>query len=600
MLNPWLILGTIAFIGSFGVSLLMTSDFGASLVAGSAALVTAFGTAAAVNWYRNQSTDQRMLALRHQIRGLQRQRAAEEQAVIDLSAEKERVIAALQSMQETLRQRQLPSANPYAPPAVSWNLATPPSPEMMQAAIAETTAEVQSEFQPASLTQFISEAAATKQKIMSSLNQLQGELNQVNGQVSDQRQVRDQLIQDVQHLKQQKQHLNATAKTLTQEVQELDRCRQELDEYVLLLETKKQELETGANPLQKALKQLQSQVTALQEELRSLEGQVTAKRHEKATLEQAIHQTQTAPQPKRDAVRHLEQQKAHLERELFTLQQQQEQQKAHLERELFTLQQQQEQAIALQQLLPQLEQQKALLEADLTQIHQQQQQAQILRTELAQLQQQKVQLEQDLNQLKQQQSQVQSAQDTLQKVENQIRDRRQEKESLEKQITQLQAQKTALRTQPTPAPTPVVQQQLELAPRKSGSNGHNGTHKPVPDRPVTRPKAKPIADSPWDTEDPDDELPDLWTEFMVQLPEYELQALKAIAHEPNPTRALNQIAADNFTTPEELTDAINQLSKEIVGQQVIKFRGPSTPPIIVKDHQRTIKKLIETYEYLTE
>ncbi len=556
----------------------MTSDLGGSLVAGSSALVTAFATAAAVNWYRNQSTDQRLLALRQQIRSLQRRRAEEEQTVIDLSAEKERVTAALQSMQDTLRQRQLPSANPYASPVVSWNLAAPPSPEQMQAAIAETTAAIQPEFQPASLTQFISEAAATKQKITASLNQLQSELAQVNAQVSDQRQVRDQLIQDVQHLKQQKQHLDATGKNLAQEVQELERCRRELDEYVVYLETKKQELESGANPLQKALKQLQGQVTALQTELRSLESQVTAKRQEQAELEQQLSRMQASspPQPQSPAVRQLESQKAQLEQELASLRSARQQ------------------AISLQQELPQLERQKAQLEADLATLQQQHSANRTLQTEVQQWATQKAQLEQEIKQLQHQRSQLQATQDSLQKVEKQIRDRRQEKESLEKQITQLQAQKTALRQQPAPSPSPPV----EVAAPET-RNGHQVSQKPVLERPITRPKPQPLEPEPWDEETTDQELSDLWTDFMVQLPEYELQVLKAIAQESNPTRMLNRIAEDNFTSPEELIDSINQLAADIVGEQVVKFRG-ANPPIIMKDHQRTIKKLIETYEYLTE
>jgi DNA polymerase III gamma/tau subunit len=181
----------------------------------------------------------------------------------------------------------------------------------------------------------------------------------------------------------------------------------------------------------------------------------------------------------------------------------------------------------------------------------------------------------------------------LQKLEKQIRDRRQEKEALERQITQLQAQKTALRHSPPPPEAQPPQQQLELA-------SVNGQHpaKAALERPTPRPKPQ----APEVDEDPrtaDQELSDLWTEFMVQLPEYELQALKAIAQDNNPTSVLNRIAEDNFTTLDELIDSINQLAEDIVGEEVIKTRG-SAPPIIMRDHQRMIKKLIETYEYLTE
>jgi chromosome segregation ATPase len=575
MLNPWLILGTIAFITSFGVSLLMTGDLGAALIASSLALGTALVTAAVVNLYHKRAADHRLATLKHQIRLLQRRRAEEEQAVIDISAEKERVVLALNSMQDSLRQRQLPSANPYATPALSWDLSTPAA--EMPVAIADSR-EIQAEFHPASLTQFITEAAATKQKITATLNHLQSELSQVSAQVNQQRERRDQLTQDIQHLSQQKQQLTTATQKLTQDVQELERCRHELDQYVVYVEAKKQELEAGTNPLQSALKQLQEQVTALQAELRSLEAQISAKRQEKATLDQPQDRAKSAQaeKPLRAAVQQLERQKAQLEEELASLKQVQAE------------------AIALQQTLPQLESQKASLEADLAQLKQQQAQSKTLQTDLNQLEQQKSQLKRELAQLKQHQGQVKSHQDTLQKLEKQIRDRRQEKEALERQITQLQAQKTALRHSPPPPDATPSERQLQL----SAVNGQHPPKAAALERPTPRPQPQP-QETELDAKSAEQELSDLWTEFMVQLPEYELQALKAIAHDHNPTPVLNRIADDNFTTSDELIDSINQLAEDTVGEEVIKTRG-SAPPIIMRDHQRTIKKLIETYEYLTE
>lgn len=565
MLNPWLILGTVAFIASFGISLLMTSDLGGALIAGASALATGLATAATVNWYHNRSSESRMAALKHQIRLLQRRRAEEQQAVLEISAEKERVIQSLNSMQEDLRQRQLPGSNPYARPALSWDLSSQPL-ESPQVAIAEGYSDLQPEFHPASLNQFVMEAAATKQKITASLNHLQSELSQLNSQVSDQRQVREHLLQEITQLNQQQQGLTQTAKELTQDIEELERCRAELDQYVVYVETKKQELEAGANPLQKALKQLQGQVTALQEELRSLEAQVTTKRQEKAALERELSnskQNQFQAKPLHDSIQKLESQKSQLEREVASLKQQQEQSKT-------------------------------------------------LQAELKQLDTQKLQLERDLASLKQQQSQLKASQDSLQKLEKQVGDRRREKESLEKQIAQLQAQKTALRNQSNvPQPDAQLELQTEVV-----ASAQNGKSKPALQRPVMRPQPQLQEDEEdegdeedgdeWEEEEEADEaaseqeLSELWTEFMLQLPEYELQALKAIAHEGNPTRVLNRIAEDNFTTTEEMLASINQLAEEMVGETVINTRAGFAPPAIARDHQRTIKKVIETYEYLSE
>ncbi|MDX2228072.1 MAG: hypothetical protein NW220_00450 [Leptolyngbyaceae cyanobacterium bins.349] len=592
MLNPWLILGSVAFTASFAVSLLMTRDLGGSLIAGSSALAIALVTAATVNSYHNRSVDSRIAGLKQQIRQLQRRRTEEQQAVAELTAEKERVVLSLNSMQQELRQRQLPGDNPYARPAPSWNLGAAPETQGAIALPPDGSAEIQPEFHPAALTQFITEAAATKQKITASLNHLQSELTQLNAQVSEQRQKREQLMQELQHLHQQKQQLTATTQGLTEEVAELERWRQELDQYVVYVEAKKQELEAGTNPLQKALKQLQSQITALQEELRSLEGQVTLKRQEKAALEQDLAQAVQvqAARPLQQAVQMLETQKAELEQELATLRQAEQH------------------AIALQQTLPelnqqnnQLQQQKRQLEAELAHLHQQHTQAATLQADLQQLQQQKSQIERELASLKQQATQVQSAQaqaaqNSLQKLEKQIRDRRQEKESLERHITQLQAQKTALRNQATPPPAMAIS---PVEPTTPTPNGKNGNGKVVVERPAPRPKGQPAPSADPITESAEPELPALWAELMVQLPEYELEALKAIAQESNPTRILNRIAEDNFTTSDDMINSINQSAAEIVGVTVIKVRGAS-PPSIQRDHLRTIKKLIETYEYLTE
>lgn len=575
MRNPWLILATATLITSFSIGFLITGDFGVSLMAGVLSLLTGIVTAAMVNWYRNHAVDQHTASLKQQIRQLQRVRAEEQQAIAEITAEKERVALSLNSVQDELRQRQLPGTNPYARPALSWNLGAQVE-ESIPAAIApDVEAEIQPEFQPASLNQFIAEAAETKQKITASLNHLQSEFNHLNAQVAEQRQVRERLLQEIKHLSQQQQQLAATTTSMTQEIAELERCRNELDQYVVYVETKKQELEAGTNPLQKALQQLQGQVNALQDELRSLEAQVTTKRREKETLERDLNQSQPAIQPAQVALRQVESQKAQLEQELMQLRQAQKQAIA--------------QQTTLQAALSQLEHQKTQLERELANLRQQHAQTKTVQADLQALEQQKSQLGQNVASLQQQQAQLKSTQDHLQKVEKQLRDRRQEKESLERQITQLQAQKTSLR-QPQTQTVP-LQQDLDIA-----LNAANGGAKAAMNRPVPRPKAQPVEGTP---PEPESELSELWTELMVELPEYELQALKAIAQENDPTRILNRISQDNFTTPDEIINSINQLAAEIVGERVIKARG-TAPPIIMRDHQRTIKKLIETYEYLTE
>lgn len=496
MLNPWLVLGSIAFVASFSISLLMNRDLGGAIAAGTMGLAIAWSSAAAVNWYRNHSTDTRIATLKYQIRTLQQHRAAEQQALLELETEKERVTRSLTSMQSDGQQRPA-EASPAK--AVSWNLAatevvesslTYPSPQDRAAGTAQ-----------ADLRHFLDEAAATKQKITITLNDLQTELGQLNIQTVENRQFRDQLAQEVNHLSQQKQTLVSNTKRLQADIKDLEKGRNELGQYISYVETKKQELETGANPLQKGLKQLQTQVVALQTELQQLETQVSDRRREKDALDQTI-----------------------------------------------------------------------------TSLHQQHQQAQV-------------------------------DQAALQKVDKQLSDRRKEKEALEKQIAQLQAQKTALRTAPvqpdlltTPENTTQKpnSKKLVASPKPRPLENSNGIETSPESAISSTPKSVPLQESVQEPEDTATDLSDAWTNFMVQLSDYELQALRAIAQEINPLRTLNAIADESFTSLDELLDSINRQAQDIVGESVINPRSGFAPPAIVREHQKAIKKMIETYEYLTE
>ncbi|MGQ9872588.1 hypothetical protein [Leptodesmis sp.] len=462
MLNPWLILASLAFAVSFGVSLLMAQPMGGALIAGSMAALTALVTTGAVNWYRNHGMDARAIALKQQIRLLQRQRANEHQAMLEMSAERERVAQVLNSMQTQLRQYQLSGTVPQSQKVLSWNLSASAS----KAAIAAPHPSAPSTYEVAEddLNQFLLEAAATKQKIIASLKHLQAELSQLNTQVTDHRQVRDHLGQEIKTLTQQKQQLTAAAQQLQAELEELERCRGELDQYISYVEAKKQELEAGSNPLQQALKQLQEQVTALQEELRQLESQVTTRRQDKQTLE------------------------------------------------------------------------------------------------------------------------------------HQIKECCQEKESLEKEIAQLQAQKSSLRHQVNQAEAAGSDSQRSSKSATQSQETKAGNGKSSASIAKTANSALHRSSASNNGENTTDALPDRWTDLMAQLSDYELQILRATALESNPLRILNRIAEDNFTTVDELVESINQRSQEIIGDRVIKSRSGFGPPTLFREHQKTIKKLLKTYE----
>jgi phage shock protein A len=215
--------------------------------------------------------------------------------------------------------------------------------------------------------------------------------------------------------------------------------------------------------------------------------------------------------------------------------------------------------------------------------------------------------------VKQLQTQINALQGELHGLETQINERKSQKDYLEQQIS-------ALKTQPQPLKErPAQPNRLQI--EKNGSNGHSisPTKKPSNESkaskethsqvalPVTSSTvqavvkdpvvAKPDAVKP---EKSSSDLPPEWTEFMVQLPEYELQVLRAIVEQNNPASVIKKIAEDNLTMPEALIDSINELALESVGDIIIEPGSGSGSAAIAREHIKTVKKLIKTYEYLVE
>jgi predicted nucleic acid-binding Zn-ribbon protein len=263
----------------------------------------------------------------------------------------------------------------------------------------------------------------------------------------------------------------------------------------------------------------------------------------------------------------------------------------------------------LSRLEQQLGQQRNELKRVETQISDRRQNLKQLDTQLEARRREKSQIDRDLETQKAtqkaQQPKVSALQDDLKRLENQISDRRQEKEAIERQITQLQAQKTALRNQSLEVKElrseGVVPNGRSSAQEKG--EGVKRTEKGVRETgrqdfpPHVSASASAGGSQPEQVQE--ENLTDGWQDFMVQLADYEFEALKAIAHEPSPMRVLNQIAENNFTTAGELIDSINQRAQDTLGERVIKPQSGFAPPSVFRDQARAIQKLIDTYEYLT-
>lgn len=91
-------------------------------------------------------------------------------------------------------------------------------------------------------------------------------------------------------------------------------------------------------------------------------------------------------------------------------------------------------------------------------------------------------------------------------------------------------------------------------------------------------------------------IPEEWTNFLENLPEYELQVLKTIVEQDNPNGAIKKIAEANITMPNLLIDSINERANDTIGELIINTDSES--PKVYPEHITHIKKMILMYEDL--
>ena len=214
--------------------------------------------------------------------------------------------------------------------------------------------------------------------------------------------------------------------------------------------------------------------------------------------------------------------------------------------------------------------------------------------------------------LKQLQTQVSALQAELSVLEAQILDRRSQKDALEQQ---LQALDTVQLTAKMPSKPPGLPELKGKTGSTNGNNGKGDAYAPqtivlqdaaLKQSPATNHPSKGLAQTKTAvvlpesiaTEKTSSDLPSEWTEFMVQLPEYELQVIKVLVEQNRPGTALKHIAEENLTMPELLIDSINERALDTIGDLLIDAGSGAGSATIVRDHLKTVKKLLKTYEYL--
>jgi DNA repair exonuclease SbcCD ATPase subunit len=93
-----------------------------------------------------------------------------------------------------------------------------------------------------------------------------------------------------------------------------------------------------------------------------------------------------------------------------------------------------------------------------------------------------------------------------------------------------------------------------------------------------------------------DNIPEEWTNFLENLPGYELQVLKALVEPDNPNATIKKIAEANITMPNLLIDSINERANDTIGELIINSN--SEIPKVYPEHITHVKKMIAIHESL--
>lgn len=395
--------------------------------------------------------------------------------------------------------------------------------------------------------------------------------------------------------------------TLKSHVRALQRKRAEVYQELVAIAAERQQVEASFNALQMQLRQLQIQSSNLWHQKEELSWDLTTSPKQKeSSLEAQTVQLQTRMQE-------LEKQERELNQSLSAILAAKQRAEASFEPLRTELEQ-------IRSQIAEYQDAREKLEGESTTLAQQKQQ---LEVEVANLQKQIQELEQyrhELNQfllaaepkrqqvetgsrtlqaaIQQLQTQVSSLHGELNQLETQIIDRRGQKEELEQELATLQGQKRQLQGQSVPLEGMVIPKPdpLESPDSETVSNGSlSGLS--LPSFPKLRTTGQPATKASARAKKAAQELPEEWMDFMAQLPEHELQVLKAIAEQSNPAPFLKKIAEANLTMPELLIDSINERALETISDIIVEA-GAGSNAVIAKEHQKAVKKLISAYEYL--
>lgn len=87
-----------------------------------------------------------------------------------------------------------------------------------------------------------------------------------------------------------------------------------------------------------------------------------------------------------------------------------------------------------------------------------------------------------------------------------------------------------------------------------------------------------------------------WIKFVMRLNKPEIQVLKVIIEQSDPSVAIKKIAEENITMPELLIDAINECALDTIGDLIIEPGSELVPMGILEEYLESLNKVININE----
>ncbi|MCF2147948.1 hypothetical protein IQ276_016245 [Desmonostoc muscorum LEGE 12446] len=341
------------------------------------------------------------------------------------------------------------------------------------------------------------------------------------------------IVREINQIEEHHNLLYAESKQLQNQVTENRSQRDSLHREVRTFAGQKKQLETEINSLQIELNNLEKNQAELNDAFSLLAA-------EKRRLESNCNVSRAEITQLQSQISELQQQQQEIESNLTLL----GRLKPQLEEKLYELR------IAIQELEIKVNKENQLLVATITE-----------REKIQAL-------------LNSSQTQIATQKEELQQLQGQVSLLQEERDLLQNQVWELLQQAETFN--PEPLPDNSTEDDLELFPFTE-----------IIESSATR-------DSP--EIDTSEHIPEEWTNFLENLPGYELQVLKAIVEEDNTKAAIKKIAEANITMPNLLIDSINERANDTIGELIID--SDSEIPEVYQEYKTQVKKMIAMYDAL--